>query len=296
MTATNLTRGQLNGLRQDKIDNAVAKRVIDRASPEERAALIGDNVPPLSDVEALLGRLRENHPDLLERREILIGACERAPTEILDEETAGKMADFVQKQIDPFLKRAKDVHQAEKEPFLSAGRTVDGFWHSLIDDLEKWKISLNKVRKGYADKKAAEERRRLEEQAAAARAEEERLRKEAEEKAAALKDNADLNKAIEAEEAAEQARIAADRAKVAAAAKPAVLGRSRGAHGGMTTLKEFWNFSDLDRSKIDLEALRAHLPAEGIEKAIRSWIAANEEPLRNGASLAGVRIFRDTRL
>ena len=295
MPTTNLTLGQLNGIRQDKIDNAVAKRVIDNATPEERAALIGDNMPPL-DADPLLARLRETNADLLERREVLINACKRAPQEILDEETAGKMADFVQKQIDPFLKRSKDVHQAEKEPFLSAGRTVDGFWHTLIDDLEKWKIALNKARKKYADDKAAEERRRLEEQAAAARAEEERLRREAEEKAAALKDNTDLTKAIEAEEAAEAARIAAERAKVAASAKPAVLGRSRGEHGGMTTLKEFWNFSDLDRSKIDLEALRAHLPAEGIEKAIRSWIAANEEPLRNGVGLGGVRIFRDTRL
>ena len=257
--------------------------------------VLGHNEPP-SDVEALLLRLRENHPDLLERKDILLGACHRAPQEILDEETAGKMADFVQKQIDPFLKRAKDVHQAEKEPFLSAGRTVDGFWHSLIDDLEKWKVNLNKVRKDYADKKAAEERKRLAALAAAARAEEERLRREAEEKAATLKDNADLSKAIEAEEAAEQARIAAERAKAAASAKPAVLGRSRGEHGGMTTLKEYWNFSDLDRARIDLEALRAHLPSDGIEAAIKSWIKANEETLKSGGGLVGVRIFRDTRL
>ena len=258
------------------------------------AAQIGHNVAP--DTDPLLGRLQENHADLLGRKAALLGACERAPQEIADEETAGKMADFVQKQIDPFLKRAKDVHQSEKEPFLSAGRTVDGFWHTLIDDLEKWKINLNKVRKAYADEKAAAEKKRLDEIAAAQRAEAERLRWEAEEKAAVLKDNADLNRAIEAGEAAERARIAAERAAKEAAAKPAEMGRSRGEHGGLTTLRQFWNFSDVDCAKIDLEALRAHFPSDAIEAAIKSWIRANEETLKTGGGLVGVRIFRDTRL
>lgn len=258
------------------------------------AAQIGHNLAP--DADPLLGRLQENHADLIDRKAALLGACERAPKEIKDEETAGKMADFVQKQIDPFLKRSKEVHTSEKEPFLSAGRTVDGFWHTLIDDLEKWKIGLNKVRKAYADEKAAAERKRLDAIAAAERAEAERLRKEAEEKAAALKDNADLSNAIEAEQAAERARIAAERAKDAASEKPAILGRSRGEHGGLTTLKEFWNFSDVDRKTIELEALRTHLPDEAISSAIKSWIKANEEFLKAGGGMIGVRIFRDTRL
>lgn len=259
------------------------------------AVQLGHNAPPL-DADPLLVRLQENHADLLERRDILAAACERAPEKIDDEETAGKMADFVQKQIDPFLKRSKEVHTSEKEPFLSAGRTVDGFWHTLIDDLEKWKIKLNKVRKTYADEKAAEERKRREEDARVAREEQARLEREAAEKAAALRTQGDLEKAISAEEAAEKARIEAEKAMKLAAEKAAILGRSRGEHGGMTTLKEFWNFSDMDRAKIDLEALRPHLQIEAMERAIKSWINANEETLKTGGGLTGVRIYRDTRL
>ena len=65
----------------------------------------------------------------------------------------------------------------------------------------------------------------------------------------------------------------------------------------MTTLKRFWNWRDLDRNTIDLEALRQHLPSEAIEQAVRSWIKANKEDLEKGAiKLRGVELFEDTRL
>lgn len=318
--------------------------------PAEPDPGFGHNNPPPD----LLGRLCEDHADLLKRRDELLGGIGRAPKEIEDEDTAGRMADFVQKQIDPFLKRAKDVHQAEKEPFLSGGRTVDGFWHTLIDDIEKGKAALNVVRKAYADKKAAEERRRREEEARKAAevarlarekaAEEERKRIAAEMEAARLRDEAaearrkqeaaeaaslqsesDLAAALEREarrkrddEAAEAARIAGEKAAAeaariaadeaeraeksaaeaakAAAAKPAELGRSRGGYGGMTTLKQFYDFKDVDRANIDLEALRWNLSDDSINKAIRAWIDANKEAVKAGRQLAGVTIFENTRL
>lgn len=265
--------------------------------PDSAPPPAGHNAPP-ADANPLLTRLNNDFADLLKRRDDLLGGAARAPTVIEDEDTAGKMADFVQKQIDPFLKKAKAVHEAEKEPFLSAGRTVDGFWHTLIDNLEKAKIGLNKVRKAYADKKADEERRRREEEARAAAAEAARLRREAEEAAARLAAETELPAAIAAEDTARQAEAVAVRATEAAAAKPAEMGRSRGAHGGMTTLREFWNFADLDRDAIDLEALRSHLPADALEKAVRSWITANKDALAgpDGKKLAGVRVFADTRI
>jgi hypothetical protein len=64
----------------------------------------------------------------------------------------------------------------------------------------------------------------------------------------------------------------------------------------MTTLKQFWNFRDLDRAAIDLEALRQHLPTDALEKAVRSYINANKDALLAGERLAGVEIFEDTRL
>jgi hypothetical protein len=260
---------------------------------DTNVAYIGHNDPP---PESTLDRLRSDHANLIARKDELLGGCERAPSVIEDEETAGKMADFVQKQIDPFLKRALAVHEAEKEPFLSGGRTVDGFWHSLVDDLRKAKDGLNAVRKAYADKKAAEERRRREEEARKAREEQERLAREAREREAAACNEVGLDAAIAAQEAADRARLNADEAARAAAAKPAELGRSRGDYGGLTTLKQFWDFADINRGAIDLEALRGHIPMDALEKAIRSWIKANADALKEGKRLTGARIFENTRL
>ena len=75
------------------------------------------------------------------------------------------------------------------------------------------------------------------------------------------------------------------------------MGKSRGDYGGQTTLKQFWNFDPIvDRARVDLDALRDHLPADALEKAVRSWIKGNDDALRQGATLGGVRIFEDTRL
>lgn len=259
------------------------------AQATEAAALIGDNVPP-EKVDPLLVRLRDDHADLIERRDELLGGIGRTPDVIVDEETAGTMADFVNIQIAGFLKNAKAVHGNEKSPFLSAGRTVDSFLHTLIDDIEKGKARLNVIRKKFADEKAAKERRRLEEEARVAREEAARLEREAAEQAAAITRDADLAAAVEAEEKAEQAKLDAEKAAKEAAAKPAVLGRSRGEYGGMTSLKQFWDFADLDRDVLDLEALREHLPLEALEKAIRSFIKAG------GREIDGARIFENTRL
>lgn len=302
--------------------------------PENERAAVGGNNPP-EDADPILAGLYERHGDLIERRDELLAGAGRAPAEIEDEETAGKMADFVQKQIDAFLKRAKAIHKDEKEPFLSGGRTVDGFLHTLIDDLEAAKKKLNAVRKAYADKKAAEEKARREEEARKAREAAERAQRELEERVAALQDvdyeqwdetalrqahlqkvgpapehidkaaliqalriadERALQEAMDAEEAAKEAAAAEERAAREAAAKPSEMGRSRGDHGGMTTLKEYWTFSDLDRQEIDLEALRDHLSTDALEKAVRSWIGANKDALKDGKRLAGVRIYKDTRL
>ena len=257
----------------------------------------GHNMPP-PDLDPLLERLREDHADLIERRNKLLGAIERSPTKIEegDEETAGKLADFVEKQLIAFVKHAEAIHKHDKAPFLQAGRTVDSFMHTLIDDINKGKTKVNAVRKTYADAKAAKERRRREEEARLAREEQGRLEREAAEKAAKIKEQGDLDRALEAEERAKQARIDAEKIAAVAAAKPAELGKSRGVHGGQTTLKQFWNVAEIDRNTIDLEALRAHFTDGALKKAATSWKDANKDFLKSGGALTGARIFEDTRL
>lgn len=260
-------------------------------------AEVGHNAPP-TDLDPLLERLREDHADLLKRRDALLGAIERSPTEIKegDEVLAGKLADFVDKQLTAFVKHAEAIHKNDKAPFLQAGRTVDSFMHALIDDINKGKAKVNTVRKAYADAKAAKERRRREEEARLAREEQKRLEREAAEKAAKIKEQGDLDRALQIEEEAKQAKIEADKVAAAAAAKPAELGKSRGVHGGQTTLKQFWNIAEIDRDKIDLEALRPHFTDDALKKAAGSWTNAHKDFLKSGGKLTGARIFEDTRI
>ncbi len=257
-----------------------------------------DHNRPPPDLDPLLERLREDHADLIQRRDGLLRSIERSPTEIEegDEDLAGKMADFVDEQLTKFVKHAEAVHKDDKAPFLQAGRTVDSFLHALIDDINKGKAKVNAVRKAYADAKATKERLRREEEARLAREEQARLEKEAADQAAKIKEQDDLEDALQAEERARQAKIDAEKAAAAATVKPAELGKSRGVHGGQTTLKQFWNVAEIDRDTIDLEALRSHFTDDALKKAATSWKDANKDFLKSGGALTGARIFEDTRL
>lgn len=338
-------------------------------APKENHAGIGDNLPP-EDADPLRDRLYEDHSDLIKRRDELLAGMKKTPAVIEDgdEQTAGDMADFIQRQVNDFIKSAKAVHVNEKAPFLAASRTCDNFKNMLIDEIEKGKAKVNAVRKAFADRKAAAERIRREEAERVAREEAREAQRKADEEAAKRRAEAaeaqrvadeaaaaERKKAAEAQRVADEAakkladeeeyqgaleaqreadRIAAESAARAtlaqkeadrvtkantakdklaqkeadrvervaikagrgADAKSAELGKSRGEYGGQTSLKEFWDFADLDRATLDLDALRDHLPHDALEKGIRSWIKANVDALRQGATLNGVRIFEDTRL
>lgn len=247
---------------------------------------IGHNLPP-TDADPLRDRLSEEHAALMKRRDELLEATDRAPAVIEDEDTAGKMTDFI-KQVQAAIKAAEGARVAEKEPFLAAGRTVDGWFKKMTDPLADAKKKLERVLTEYQRKKAERERREREEAARREREEAERAAREAAERAAALQSEADLAGAIVAEEAAAQAAADAARAAQAAAAKPADLSRSRGDYGGVASLRTFWDFEGLDRDALDLEALRPHIPADALEKAVRSFVKAG------GRQLRGVRIFENT--
>ena len=249
-------------------------------------ATIGDNMPP-HDADPLRDRLSETHADLLKRRDELIAASERAPAVVADEGTAGKIADFI-KQLAACIKNTETHRVAEKEVFLSAGRTVDGWFKKIGDPLIEAKRKIEGRLTVYQRQKAEAERRAREEAERIAREEAERAAKAAAEAEAAIKAAPDLQAAIVAEAAAAQAAADAEKAKKAAEAKPAELSRSRGDYGAVASLHTFWDFADLDRATLDLEALRQHIPADALEKAVRAFVKAG------GRNLKGVRIFENT--
>ena len=84
---------------------------------ENSPAAMGDNNPP-SPVEEIRFRLCDEFADLAERGKELEAAAGRVP-EVEDDETAGKVSDFI-KQVSACLKRAEADRKAEKEPYRQA--------------------------------------------------------------------------------------------------------------------------------------------------------------------------------
>jgi undecaprenyl pyrophosphate synthase len=243
---------------------------------------IGANNPPV-EANALRDRLIEDNDDLIRRKEELLAGAARVP-DVTDDEMAGKVSDFI-KQLTGFVKVADNKRVAEKEPFLSAGRTVDGFFKALSDPVEAAKKAVERKLTGYLQEKANRERREREEAARIAREEAERQAAEARRKAEAMKADADLAAALEAEQAAQQRAAEAAKAEKSAAANAADLSRTRGDYGAVGSLRTTWDFRNLDRDALDLESLRQHLPLDALEKAVRSAIKAGVRELR------GVEIY-----
>lgn len=87
------------------------------------------NMPP-PNVDPLLERLTESYAALVERTEDLVAATDRVPRE-LDDDSLSLATAFVAKQLKPHLREINGARTSEKEPFLSGGRTVDGFFSAL---------------------------------------------------------------------------------------------------------------------------------------------------------------------
>jgi pyruvate/2-oxoglutarate dehydrogenase complex dihydrolipoamide acyltransferase (E2) component len=100
----------------------------------------------------------------------------------------------------------------------------------------------------------------------------------------------------EDEQAAAAARSEAERA---ASATSQDLTRVRGG-SSVSSQTEFVNWRDLIREKLDLEALRAHLPASALESAVTSYLKANKDTIKDELTnkrqpLRGVIFFVDTK-
>lgn len=239
------------------------------------------NQPPLDEL------LREETTEIAARRDQLLDSVTRVPMLIADEATSGKVADLV-RLITACRKTAETQRVGRKEPFLQAERLVDAHFKRITDPLDGAKREVEKRLTTYQRQKAEDERRAREAEARRQAEDAARQRREAEEAAAALETEADIDAAIAAEESAKQIAADAERARRAADAKAADLSRTRGDYGAVASLHTFWDFADLDRDTVDLGALRAHLPLDAIEKAVRAYIKAG------GRELRGCTIFENT--
>jgi hypothetical protein len=256
--------------------------------PDALAELLHHNNPPpdLLVGDALRDKLAGENGDLIRRRDDLLAAAGRIPA-IDSDDIAGRVSDYI-KQLTALTKAAESKRTDAKEPYLEGGRNIDGFFRAITDPVAKAKTAIERRLTDYLREKEARARREREEQERLAREAAETARREAEVRARALADEQSLQAAIAAEKAAETASADLVKAAQAAAVKPAELSRTRGDYGAVSSLRTQWVFEGIDRAEIDLEALRFHIPADGLEKAVRSFIKAG------GRELRGTRIHETT--
>lgn len=148
---------------------------------------IGGNNPP-SDADVFEQKMREQYPETFSFAERLLKASDRIPTQVDDDDTAGKVSDFI-KQVKSAQKSLDAARVEEKEVYVRGGRMVDGMFKNWTEKLKTLVNSAAEPLAEYQKKKEDEERRRREEEAQrkreeaeAALREAERKRKEAEEK------------------------------------------------------------------------------------------------------------------
>lgn len=217
------------------------------------------------------------------------------PDVITTKEEHDKAADFIA-TMRSTAKGAEGARVSEKDPYLRAERAVDGFFNPVMTRIAQLTTGVNAKITGYLKRKADEERERQRE---IAREEERkaevarRAAREAERKAEEAKRQATVEKHTQQ---AEMFHREADMAENQAAALEQVIaekpgrelgGRERSDRGTLTSLKREWVHVIEDIDQVPLDSLRAYIPRDTIDRAIKSYV-------RNGGrNLNGVRIFEE---
>ena len=248
-------------------------------------ATIGHNNPP-TDAEILKSTLAESNADLLNRAAELIAAADRAPAKIEDEETEQKITAFLG-SIAKCEKSFAGKRVAEKEPYLTLGRVVDGFFKNHMDALDKARRKVKPALDARLLWKR-EEQRRLDREAA-----EERTRLANEQAAEAARLEA-ANKPIAAAEAMTTAlntEATANRMAEKAEGKISVVARS--SDGASANLRSVWKIEQTDRNKLDLELLRHHFTDDAVQMALNSHLRTMQKPVE-GQPVMGARIWEHT--
>lgn len=241
------------------------------AATENPRAVIGGNLPP-DPIELLVQELTLANVDLIARGNALVEAVGRVPETISDDETAGKVADFI-KQIGVTAKSAEDKRIEATKPHLDAQRAVAGFFKKIAEPLDAAKKTLNGRLTAHLQRKADAERARI--------AEEQRIAAERAAQEAADNTDAFGLEPVDGVPMGEQPTHTP---------KAADLSRTRGDYGAVTSLRETWDFEITDIKAIPLASLRPFLARDALEKAIRGYVKAYQD----GKPLKGVRVFKNT--
>lgn len=235
---------------------------------------IGHNNAPLKELLAEAHEaLRVEIADLLDDAVALDAAIK------IDDES-GRASEFVTAARALEI-RSEAVREKEKKPFLDAGREVDGFFKALATPLETKRLAIAKHVSVYLNEKVRKEKEAQAKAEKIAREEADRKLAEAAATQGTVQSEAALSDAV-------TFSGYADEAAAVVAAKPSELARNTTASGVTTTLKTRWVFEITNLSLVPLEVLRAYIPQDAVEKAIRDAVKYGVR------DLAGVRIFEQS--
>jgi hypothetical protein len=284
-------------------------------------AVIGDN-QDVDQAQIVSDRLTALYFQSVQSVDELLGKMPSMPEKVSSDADALMLGALI-KQLRDQDNKLEAFRESEKQPFLRGGNAVDNFFHSLRDKIARRKRGDRSVKPGAIDilqgridvwlaaKRAAEvarlETERLE-AARLAREEQMRLRKALEEaeaarlaaerarKAESIIAKAAIADAAEAQAAHAQAvaELAAEKAKDAQMAteiKTSDLVRTRSENGGgvLLTSKEEGFAVLLDRSLIDMEALRPYFTDFELSKALRAWAKTTDHKVQMSGAEIGRR-------
>jgi hypothetical protein len=236
---------------------------------------IGGNEPPIPDRLAVTyaGRIGE-----VEQIAAFANSTARTVQSEDDLDKVGKLLISTRATVNALEIERK----REKQPYLDAGRAVDGWFGALTDRLEKIRTVFQNAADQYQREKAAAERKAREDEARKLREAEEKKRREAEEaKRAATQEK----KTDEADRLAARA----EEAEEAAAAPVADLVRTRTASGTVASAASEWTFEVTSYDHVDLDLLRPYIKRDAIDAACRLAVRQGVREIRC------VRIFEDVK-
>lgn len=257
-----------------------------------------DPAPPAPEKpKTLEEEVRDRHAAFLKEALEWIGSVARAPEVIPDDATNEKIGKTVQKLIG-FRTKAETHHKAEKEPFLTAGRTIDAiFLTGVSKAAQAAQTTLENRQRVFLRKKQADAEAALRAEAEKKRKEEDDAREASE---AALRtaeraqDSGDFETANQAlqeaavlEETATAAQETAQAAEARADGPVADQVRVHSSLGVTISGKTEWVTTLADRAKIDWAVLEPFISDADILKAAKAAVKAGRR------SIAGFTIESD---
>lgn len=245
------------------------------------AAPMGHNQPP-SEIEMLQTRLNDNHSVLMQTAEKRIANAGKVPKVCKDDATAQKITDLI-KLLNSVRQEMEKTHKVEKEPFLTGGRAVDGFFNTVIARIKRAADDASRPLTAFNMHKASEIKR-----LAAEQVEKERLEAEK---------HANAGHALQGEGMHAAAGVAfaeaevydrrADAAEEKVTAKPGQLVQTRSQTGAVASLRTKWVGTVIDRNLLDLETLRPYIHVDALATAVNAFVRAGWKQLK-GAEIKEV--------